>query len=199
MAFRYILFNKPYGVVTQFSGEGPTLRDYIPVKEVYPVGRLDHDSEGLLFLTDEGALQHRLTAPKFAHPRSYWVQVEGQPDQTALGQLAEGVLVQGMPTRPAKVRLLPEEPQLPPRNPPVRFRKSVPTSWIEITLTEGRNRQVRRMTAAVGHPTLRLVRVAMGDLRLEGLQPGEWRDLSEDEVALLRQLTGPKAERALKR
>jgi len=190
LAFRYILFNKPYGVVTQFSGAGPTLRDYIDVKDVYPVGRLDHDSEGLLLLTDDGALQHRLTAPKFAHPRTYWVQVEGQPDETSLGQLAEGVIVQGIPTRPAKVKLLGPEPSLPPRIPPIRFRKTVPTAWIELTLTEGRNRQVRRMTAAVGHPTLRLVRIAMGDLRLEGLQPGEWRNLSETEVALLRQLAG---------
>ena len=190
MAFHYILFNKPYGVVTQFSGDGLTLRDYIDVKRVYPVGRLDHDSEGLLLLTDDGALQHCLTDPKFAHPRTYWVQVEGQPDELALSQLADGVLVQGIPTRPAKVKPLPEEPKLPPRNPPIRFRKTVPTSWIEITLTEGRNRQVRRMTAAIGHPTLRLVRVALGDLRLNGLNPGEWRNLSESEIARLHQLTG---------
>ncbi len=185
MPFRYILFNKPYGVVTQFSGAGPTLRDYIDVKDVYPVGRLDHDSEGLLLLTDDGALQHRLTAPEFAHPRTYWVQVEGEPEEIALAHLSEGVIVQGIPTRPAKVKLLAEEPLLPPRNPPIRFRKTVPTAWIEITLTEGRNRQVRRMTAAVGHPTLRLVRIALGNLRLEALQPGEWRNLSEAEVALL--------------
>ena len=194
MAFRYILFNKPYGVITQFSGAGPTLRDYIQLKDVYPVGRLDHDSEGLLLLTDDGVLQHLLTAPKFAHPRTYWVQVEGQPDERSLSELADGVLVQGIPTRPAKVKLLGEEPSLPPRNPPIRFRKTVPTAWIEITLTEGRNRQVRRMTAAVGHPTLRLVRIAMGDLRLEGLQPGEWRNLSESEIALMRQLTGRQIE-----
>jgi len=186
LPFRYILFNKPYGVVTQFSGAGPTLRDYIDVKDVYPVGRLDHDSEGLLLLTDDGALQHRLTAPKFAHPRTYWVQVEGEPEDDALSHLAEGVIVQGIPTRPAEVKLLAKEPLLAPRNPPIRFRKTVPTAWIEITLTEGRNRQVRRMTAAVGHPTLRLVRIALGNLRLEGLQPGEWRNLSEAEVALLR-------------
>jgi 23S rRNA pseudouridine2457 synthase len=197
LAFRYILFNKPYGVLTQFSGDGPTLRDYIPIKDVYPVGRLDHDSEGLLLLTDDGALQHRLTTPKFAHPRTYWVQVEGEPDKVAMGHLAEGVIVQGIPTRPAKVKLLPQEPSLPPRNPPVRFRKTVPTAWIEITLTEGRNRQVRRMTAAVGHPTLRLVRIAMGELRLENLQPGEWRSLSQAEVVHLRELTGPKPARGL--
>jgi 23S rRNA pseudouridine2457 synthase len=190
LAFHYIIFHKPYGVVTQFSGEGPTLRDYIHVKDVYPVGRLDHDSEGLLFLTDDGELQHRLTDPRFAHPRTYWVQVEGVPDENALSRLAEGVIVQGVPTRPAKVKLLRHEPLLPPRNPPVRFRKTVPTSWIELTLTEGRNRQVRRMTAAVGYPTLRLVRVAIGALRLNEINPGEWRNLSEDEVATLRQLTG---------
>jgi 23S rRNA pseudouridine2457 synthase len=185
LAFHYILFTKPFGVVTQFSGAGPTLRDYIDVKDVYPVGRLDHDSEGLLLLTDDGALQHRLTAPKFAHPRTYWVQVEGEPEEIALSHLTEGVIVQGIPTRPAKVKLLAEEPLLAPRNPPIRFRKTVPTAWIEITLTEGRNRQVRRMTAAVGHPTLRLVRIALGNLRLEGLRPGEWRNLSGEEVALL--------------
>ncbi len=190
MAYRYILFNKPFGVITQFSGAGPTLRDYIQLKDVYPVGRLDHDSEGLLLLTDDGVLQHRLTTPKFAHPRTYWVQVEGQPDEKSLSQLADGVLVLGIPTRPAKVKLLEEEPALPARNPPIRFRKTVPTAWIEITLTEGRNRQVRRMTAAVGHPTLRLVRIAMGDLRLEGLLPGEWRNLSDSEIAGMRQLCG---------
>jgi 23S rRNA pseudouridine2457 synthase len=190
LAYRYILFNKPYGVITQFSGAGPTLRDYIQLKDVYPVGRLDHDSEGLLLLTNDGVLQHRLTTPKFAHPRTYWVQVEGQPDEKSLSELAEGVLVQRIPTRPAKVKRLEEEPSLPPRNPPIRFRKTVPTAWIEITLTEGRNRQVRRMTAAVGHPTLRLVRIAMGDLRLEGLRPGEWRNLSDSEIAGMRQLSG---------
>jgi len=186
-------------VVTQFSGDGPTLRDYIPIKNIYPVGRLDHDSEGLLLLTDDGVLQHRLTAPKFAHSRTYWVQVEGEPDEIALGHLAEGVIVQGIPTRPAKVTLLAEAPSVPPRNPPIRFRKTVPTSWIEITLTEGRNRQVRRMTAAVGHPTLRLVRIAMGNLKLEGLQPGEWRNLNQDELVQLRELTGPKTARSAAR
>lgn len=177
-------------MITQFSGAGSTLRDYIQLKDVYPVGRLDHDSEGLLLLTDDGALQHRLTTPKFAHFRTYWVQVEGQPDSRSLRELADGVLVQGIPTRPAKVKLLDEEPSLPPRNPPIRFRKTVPTAWIEITLTEGRNRQVRRMTAAVGYPTLRLVRIAMGDLRLEGLLPGEWRNLSDSEIALMRKIAG---------
>ncbi len=185
MAFRYILFNKPYGVLSQFSGEGETLRKFVSVKNVYPVGRLDHDSEGLLLLTDNGALQHRLTDPRFAHPRTYLVQVEGVPDESKLRQLEKGVLIRDYRTRPAQVRLLEAEPQLPPRNPPVRFRKSVPTAWLEITLTEGRNRQVRRMTAAVGHPTLRLVRSAIGMLQLGTLNPGEWRELTKSERAWL--------------
>jgi 23S rRNA pseudouridine2457 synthase len=176
VSYRYILFYKPYGVLSQFSGEGRTLRDYIPVKNCYPVGRLDCDSEGLLLLTDDGALQHRLTDPKFEHPRTYWAQVERLPDEAALQQLRQGVTIQDYHTRPAQVRLLPEEPVLPPRDPPIRFRKNVPTAWIELVLTEGRNRQVRRMTAAVGHPTLRLVRVAIGNMRLGELKPGEWRE-----------------------
>jgi 23S rRNA pseudouridine2457 synthase len=191
VAFRYILFHKPYGVVSQFSGEGETLRKFVSVKNVYPVGRLDHDSEGLLLLTDDGALQHRLTDPRFAHPRTYLVQVEGVPDESELRQLEKGVLIRDYQTRPAQVRLLEAEPQLPPRNPPVRFRKSVPTAWLEITLTEGRNRQVRRMTAAVGHPTLRLVRSAIGMLQLGTLKPGEWRELTKTERAWLQsRLTG---------
>lgn len=185
MAFRYILFNKPYGVVSQFSGVGETLRKFVSVKNVYPVGRLDHDSEGLLLLTDDGAVQHRLTDPRFAHPRTYLVQVEGVPDESKLRQLEKGVLIRDYRTRPAQVRLLEAEPQLPPRNPPVRFRKSVPTAWLEITLTEGRNRQVRRMTAAVGHPTLRLVRSGIGMLQLGTLKPGEWRELTKSERAWL--------------
>jgi 23S rRNA pseudouridine2457 synthase len=191
VALRYILFHKPYGVVSQFSGEGETLRKFVSVKNVYPVGRLDHDSEGLLLLTDDGALQHRLTDPRFAHPRTYLVQVEGVPDESELRQLEKGVLIRDYQTRPAQVRLLEAEPQLPPRNPPVRFRKSVPTAWLEITLTEGRNRQVRRMTAAVGHPTLRLVRSAIGMLQLGTLKPGEWRELTKTERAWLQsRLTG---------
>ena len=185
MAFRYIAFHKPYGVVSQFSGDRETLGRFIPVKNVYPVGRLDHDSEGLLLLTDDGALQHRLGNPKFEHPRTYWVQVERIPGESELRRVREGVTIQGYRTRPAQVHLLKEEPALPPRNPPIRFRKTVPTAWIEIVLCEGRNRQVRRMTAAVGHPTLRLVRVAIGDLQLGGIAPGEWRDLTPAEVASL--------------
>jgi 23S rRNA pseudouridine2457 synthase len=172
-------------VLCQFSGAGPTLKAYLPVSDVYPAGRLDRDSEGLLLLTNDGALQHRLTDPKFGHPRTYWVQVEGVPSERALQELARGVVIQGYRTRPADVRLLREEPQLPPREPPIRYRKSVPTSWIEITLTEGRNRQVRRMTAAVGLPTLRLVRVAIGALRDEQLQPGQWREITPQELRAL--------------
>src|SRR5215471_6789831 len=175
---RYIIFNKPYGVLSQFSGGGKTLSRYIPVRDVYPVGRLDRDSEGLLLLTNDGALQHRISDPRFAHPRTYWAQVERIPEKPALQRLQQGVPIQGYRTRPAQVRLLSPEPNLPPRDPPIRFRKNVPTAWIELILMEGRNRQVRRMTAAVGHPTLRLVRVAIGQLALGNLHPGDWRELS---------------------
>lgn len=162
-----------------------TLKDYIPIPSVYPVGRLDWDSEGLLLLTNNGPLQHKLSHPRFEHPRTYWVQVERIPDTTALSRLGEGVMIQNQRTKPARVKLLTEEPPLPPREPPIRFRKSVPTAWLEMTLFEGRNRQVRRMTAAVGFPTLRLVRIAIGQLSLEGLKPGQWRDLTSAEVQQL--------------
>ncbi len=192
MALRYLLFHKPYGVLTQFTDrlatQHPTLIDYIPVPAVYPVGRLDRDSEGLLLLTNHGRVQHLLSDPRFRHPRTYWVQVERVPDAAALVKLQQGILIQNYQTRPAQIRLLAEAPPLPPRNPPIRFRKHVPTAWLEITLTEGRNRQVRRMTAAVGFPTLRLVRVAIAHLRLEGLEPGQWRDLTSDELEQLHQL-----------
>lgn len=178
---RILLFHKPYGVLTQFtdsSGAGrPTLKDFIAVPDVYPVGRLDQDSEGLVMLTNDGALQHRMSDPRWEHPKTYWVQVEGEPSDEAVQRLAAGVEIQGYRTRPATVRRI-EEPRLPARTPPVRFRKSIPTGWIEITITEGRNRQVRRMTAAVGFPTLRLVRVAIGPYRLDGLGPGEWREVA---------------------
>ncbi len=189
---RYLLFYKPYAVLTQFSDRTEAFRDtlkaYIDVPGVYAAGRLDRDSEGLLLLTNDGWLQHRLTDPVFAHPRTYWVQVERCPDEAALEHLRQGVVIKGDRTRPAQVRILEQEPDLPPRDPPIRFRKTVPTAWLELTLTEGRNRQVRRMTAAVGHPTLRLVRRAIAHLCLDGLEPGQWRDLSEDEVMELRRI-----------
>jgi 23S rRNA pseudouridine2457 synthase len=181
----YVLLHKPYRVLTQFSGEGPTLRDFISIPGIYPVGRLDRDSEGLLLLTDDGLLQHRLTDPRFAHPRTYWVEVERIPANAALAQLARGLDIQDYRTRPATARLI--QPDVPPRDPPVRFRKNIPTAWIELTLTEGRNRQVRHMTAAIGHPTLRLIRVAIGPLRLDGLAAGKWRELTPQETAALRQ------------
>lgn len=159
-----------------------TLKDYIPVTSVYPVGRLDQDSEGLMLLTNNGRLQDQLSNRRFQHPRTYWVQVEGIPTTAALRQLSSGVKIQDYQTRPTLVQLLPTEPVLPPRLPPIRFRKSVPTSWLEITMTEGRNRQVRKMTAAVGFPTLRLVRVAIAHLRLDSLEPGQWRDLTVAEL-----------------
>lgn len=195
MTYRYLLFYKPFNVLTQFTNPGAverqTLADYITVPGVYPVGRLDFDSEGLMLLTDHGALQHRLSDPKFHHPRTYWVQVERIPTAEAMQQLQQGVMIQNVLTRPAQVRLLVEAPSLPERQPPIRFRKQVPTAWLEMTLTEGRNRQVRRMTAAVGFPTLRLVRVVIAHLRLEGLQPGEWRDLTVVEAQTLQSLLLP--------
>lgn len=199
MPYRYLLFYKPYDVLTQFtdnSSESPrqTLKDYISVPGVYPVGRLDRDSEGLLLLTNHGQLQHRLSDPQFQHPRTYWVQVERIPDAAALAQLRQGVMIQGYRTRPAQVQLLPSDPTLPPREPPIRFRKNVPTAWLEMTLTEGKNRQVRRMTAAVGFPTLRLVRVAIAHLRLTDLEPGQWRDLTAAEQKDLQQLCFPRSK-----
>jgi 23S rRNA pseudouridine2457 synthase len=181
---------KPYGYVSRFTDEGahPGLASLVRVKDVYPIGRLDRDSEGLLLLGDDGALAHALTDPRGAHPRTYQVQVERVPAPEALASLARGVLVQGRRTRPARVRLLAREPAWPPRAVPIRFRKRVPTAWLELVLGEGRNRQVRRMTAAVGHPTLRLVRSAIGPLELAalGLAPGSWRELTQGEERALR-------------
>ena len=175
---RLILFNKPYGVLTQFTDATgrETLARYIPIPGVYPAGRLDRDSEGLLLLTDDGSLQHRLSDPRHKLPKTYWAQVDGEPDDAALTTLRAGIVLDGERTRRADVRRLPP-PALWEREPPIRVRKHIPTSWLEIVLTEGRNRQVRRMTAAVGHPTLRLVRYAIGGYTIEGLQPGKWKEM----------------------
>ncbi len=175
---RLILLNKPYLVLCQFTdAEGrPTLADYVPVKDVYAAGRLDYDSEGLVLLTDDGRLQAQIADPGHKLPKTYWVQVEGVPDEEALEKLREGVTLNDGPTRPARAKAIPE-PTLWPRDPPIRYRKEIPTTWLEIIVTEGRKRQVRRMTAAVGHPTLRLVRVAVGEWRLGDLQPGEWKEV----------------------
>ncbi|MCS3811299.1 pseudouridine synthase [Xanthomonas sp. 4461] len=174
-----VLLNKPYGVLSQFSDRSQppkrTLAEFGLPPDVYAAGRLDHDSEGLLLLTDDGALAHRLTDPRHKQPKTYWVQVEGEPQETQLQALRDGVLLNDGPTRPATVRTLDPAPALWPRNPPVRVRKTVPDAWLELQISEGRNRQVRRMTASVGLPTLRLVRVAIGDWSVDGLAPGQWR------------------------
>lgn len=172
------MLNKPFDVLPQFSDEQgrATLKDYVDVPDVYPAGRLDRDSEGLLLLTNDGRLQARIADPQHRLAKTYWVQVEGEPEEKALEQLRRGVTLKDGPTLPTQARRI-DPPSLWPRNPPVRFRKSVPTSWLELTLTEGRNRQVRRMTAAVGLPTLRLVRVRIGPWALDDLAPGTWREL----------------------
>lgn len=182
---RTIAFNKPYGVLPCFTDSNGrrTLADHIDLPGVYAAGRLDMDSEGLLLLTSDGRLAHYITDPQHKLPKVYLAQIERVPNEEALEQLRSGVMLNGKKTKPAEVGLLLEDPQLPDRPVPIRFRKNVPTVWVKITLREGLNRQVRRMTAAVGHPTLRLVRVTIGPIALGGLQPGEWRDLTSSEIA----------------
>lgn len=189
----YFIFNKPYRVLCQFSPvEGKsTLSDYLSLpKDVYPIGRLDYDSEGLLLLTNDGLLHHKLIDPRFEHSRTYYVQVEGIPDEKALKKLSEGVIIENKKTKKSNVRLLKEVPELWERIPPIRFRKSIPTSWLEIELFEGRNRQIRKMTAAVGYPTLRLVRIKIEFLEVFGLKPGEFRELTNEEISKLKKLCG---------
>lgn len=188
---QYFLLYKPYGVLCQFSpGEGKrTLAEFGPFPpDVYPAGRLDADSEGLLLLTNDGTVTHRLLDPAYRHPRTYLVQIERTPDDASLARLRAGVIIERKKTLPAEVRLLDVEPVIPERSTPIRFRKNVSTAWLEVTLREGRNRQVRKMTASVGHPTLRLVRIRIGLLKLEGLTPGSHRRLTKDEISDLRSL-----------
>ncbi|MBI1806855.1 MAG: pseudouridine synthase [Ignavibacteria bacterium] len=192
-SFNYILFNKPYGVLSQFSDAGgrQTLAHFGPFpSNVYPVGRLDADSEGLVLLTNDGLLKHYLLEPRYQHPRTYLAQVERIPSDNALIRLRKGVVIEHRRTLPAEVELLKEPPSLPSRPVPIRFRKNVPTAWLRVTVCEGRNRQVRKMTAAVGHPTLRLVRVGIGPLTLNDLKPGEHRNLTLKETTVLAHVLG---------
>lgn len=178
---RYLALWKPYDVLSQFTAEVPgqrTLAEFGLPDGVYPAGRLDRDSEGLLLLTDDGPFIKRLLTPGRGHARTYWVQVEGDPGDAVLAGLAAGVVIKGSRTLPCTVHRLVREPVVPPRDPPIRVRRSIPTAWLSMKLREGKNRQVRRMTAAMGHPTLRLIRVAIGDLTLDGLAPGQWRPIS---------------------
>ena len=187
---RIILLNKPYGVLTQFTDAAgrPTLKDYVNVSGVYPAGRLDVDSEGLVILTDDGALQAKISNPRHKLDKQYWAQVEGEPSSEALKQFSQGLDLADFKTAPCRVRMISKPPNLWPRVPPIRFRAAIPTSWLEITLREGKNRQVRRMTAKIGNPTLRLIRFAIGQWSIDHLMPGAWRaaDLSAGRVPVSR-------------
>jgi 23S rRNA pseudouridine2457 synthase len=186
----YLLLNKPFEVLTQFTDENgrATLKDFVQTPGVYPVGRLDYDSEGMVLLTDDKQLQHRLSDPKFKIEKTYWVQVEGIPDEAALEKIRHGVIIKNVKTAPAKVRILEPAPEVWERSKPIRFRANIPTTWLEIKISQGMNRQVRKMTAAVGYPTLRLIRPAIGPLQLGSLQPGECRFLTPEETRNLKNL-----------
>jgi len=181
---KLIIVNKPYNVLTQFTDQAgrKTLKDFVDIAGVYPAGRLDRDSEGLVLLTDSGALQHQISDPKFKREKTYWVQVDNIPDQSALEQLRLGVELKDGITRPAQARLI-DPPDIWPRDPPIRQRQAIPTQWLELKITEGKNRQIRRMTAAIGHPTLRLIRYAIGDWTIDGLSSGQWRQVSDPSIA----------------
>lgn len=182
--YKYIVFNKPYGVLSQFTSEGghPGLAGFSLPKEVYAAGRLDRDSEGLLLLSNDGKFIKKLLDPKYDHARTYWVQVEGVPVSAKLKELAAGVAIRGYQTRKCKVSVLSPQPTIPPRDPPVRYRKNIPTTWLEIILTEGKNRQVRRMTAVIGAPTLRLIRMAIGNYQIGALASGDWREVQKEDI-----------------
>lgn len=185
MTTALLLINKPFEVLTRFSSDDgrATLRDFVAAPGLYPAGRLDYDSEGLVLLTNDGALQARLSHPRWKVAKTYYAQVENFPTEDALSALRRGVELNDGPTQPAEVQLIDEPAWLWPRNPPIRFRKAIPTQWLSLTIREGRNRQVRRMTAAIGHPTLRLIRWSVGPWTLAGLEPGAWRDVPTQEIA----------------
>lgn len=189
---RTLIFCKPYKVLSSFTDpeNRPVLGDYIDVPGIYVAGRLDYDSEGLMLLTSDGHLAHRITHPRYKLPKIYLAQVEHIPNEGALRQLRHGVIIKEKRTHPAKIELLPDQPVLFPRSTPIRYRPNIPTTWLKITLKEGRNRQIRRMTAVVGHPTLRLIRIAIGPIRLSRLKPGEWRDLTQVELKMLQENLG---------
>lgn len=200
MKFKYVLLYKPFGILSQFTTKDmhPSLKSLGEFPgDLYPAGRLDADSEGLLFLTNDSWVAGRITEPRFNHPRTYLVQVEGVPSEAALQILREGVTIEGRRTKPAHAVLLDHDPELPPRIKAIRYRKHIPTTWLEITLREGRNRQVRKMTAAVGHPTLRLVRTRIGFLSLAGLSPGEKRELTSKEIRRLKDCLQQRSDRAI--